>query len=240
MSLHMHPEQMPSAIMPVVPSDMPPAPDGRMPAGTTVIQALSGFDVVIVPGLDGSGPQHWQSQWELFFRMHGVTVRRVQQDNWTHPHYPDWVQGLQHAVQTCHRPVILVAHSLGAILGVRMAIEQGAAGIVGAFLVAPADIDHHHGPEATRVAGFAPLPATPLPFPAVLMASQDDEWLSMPRARDLAARWGATLIDAGAVGHIGNHARVGLWPDGMTALENLVRLIRQRALHSGTGTPHLS
>ncbi|GAN86404.1 alpha/beta hydrolase [Komagataeibacter intermedius] len=240
MSLRMHPEQVPSPIIPVVPPGMLPAPDGSMTAGAIVIQALSGFDVVIVPGLDGSGPQHWQSQWELFFRLHGVTVRRVQQNNWTHPHYPDWVQGLQHAVRSCRRPVILVAHSLGAILSVRMAVEQGAAGVVGAFLVAPADIDHHHGPDAARVAGFAPLPTTPLPFPAMLMASQDDEWLSMSRARDLAALWGATLVNAGTVGHIGNHARVGLWPDGMTALENLLRFIRQRAPHCGTVTPHLS
>lgn len=209
---------------------MPPyAPDHGTTVENALVQALAGFAIVIVPGLDGSGPRHWQSRWELFLRLRGITVHRVQQDDWTRPTYPDWKRQLQQTLQACHQPVILVAHSLGAVLSVRMASEHGLDGVAGAFLVAPADIDHHHGPDSGRIASFGPLPATPLPFPAVLMASQDDEWLSMSRARHLAVQWQATLVNAGAVGHIGNHARVGLWPDGMAALDGLARSLAVQA-----------
>ncbi|NVN37370.1 RBBP9/YdeN family alpha/beta hydrolase [Komagataeibacter swingsii] len=225
--LHTHPDPMHVA---AIPPCAPPAPEQGATVGHALLQALAGFAVVIVPGLDGSGPHHWQSRWELFLRLHGVTVHRVQQENWTRPTYHDWKAQLQRTVRACRQPVILVAHSLGAILSVRMASEQGADGVVAAFLVAPADIDHHHGPDSGRVADFAPLPATPLPFPAMLLASQDDEWLSMSRARVLATQWRATLVDAGMVGHIGNHAHVGLWPAGMQALDDLARSVRLRAM----------
>ncbi|HKU44709.1 MAG TPA: alpha/beta hydrolase, partial [Polyangiales bacterium] len=34
-------------------------------------------DVLIIPGLGGSGPQHWQTRWE---QLHGY--RRVEQREW--------------------------------------------------------------------------------------------------------------------------------------------------------------
>ncbi|GCE89171.1 hypothetical protein MSKU15_0772 [Komagataeibacter diospyri] len=235
--LRTHPDLMHTA---VIPSCVPPAPEQSATVENALLQALAGLAIVIVPGLDGSGPHHWQSRWELFLRQHGITVHRVQQNNWARPTYQDWKAQLQRTVRTCHQPVILVAHSLGAVLSARMASEQGLDGVVAAFLVAPADIDHYHGPDSGRVAGFAPLPVTPLPFPAVLMASQDDEWLSMPRAHTLATQWQATLVNAGTVGHIGNHAHVGLWPDGMLALDGLARSLRLRATAPTGTTPHLS
>ncbi|WP_227672378.1 alpha/beta hydrolase [Komagataeibacter sp. FXV3] len=199
------------------------APDHGTTVENALVQALAGFSIVIVPGLDGSGPRHWQSRWELFLRPRGITVHRVRQVDWARPTYADWKSQLQQTLRACHQPVILVAHSLGAVLSVRMAREHALDGVAGAFLVAPADIDHHHGPDSGRVASFGPLPATPLPFPTMLMASQDDEWLSMSRARHLATQWQATLVNAGTVGHIGNHAHLGLWPDGMKALDGLAR-----------------
>ncbi|MBB2200610.1 alpha/beta hydrolase [Gluconacetobacter tumulisoli] len=187
------------------------------------LMTLSAFEIVIVPGLYGSGPDHWQSRWEAFLHRQGVTVRRVVQRNWANPTYRAWGNGLRHAMRACRRPAILVAHSLGAVLVARRASEHRLGIAAGALLVAPADVEQHAGPDACRVGGFAPLPVTPLPFPSLLIASRNDEWLSPARADALAARWGSTLVDAGRIGHIGSASDIGLWPDGLSALLQLAR-----------------
>ncbi|WEQ57049.1 alpha/beta hydrolase [Komagataeibacter nataicola] len=180
--------------------------------------ALGDYDIVIVPGLDGSNSWHWQSRWEILLQQHGASVHRVQQDDWMHPFYPAWKQGLLSAMRQVHRRAILIAHSLGAVLVARVAAEEGLPGVAGAFLVAPADIEQHEGPAIARINAFGPLPGKPLPFPALIMASENDEWLSLFRAHFLATQWNAELVNAGTLGHIGNVANVGMWRAGLSAL----------------------
>ena len=204
-----------------------PFPGPFFPAGRAgcaqatgrLVRALAGFDVVIVPGLDGSLPHHWQSRWAHILRQHGIGVHRVRQRDWARPTYRMWADALRRTLgQAGQRPVIIVAHSLGAALSVRMAGEQGLNNVAGIFLVALADVTPYRGAERSRVAEFAALPTGPLPIPAMLVASRDDEWLSLPRARSLSDTWAATLRDAGPVGHIGNNSPIGTWPDGMNML----------------------
>ncbi|AXY23916.1 Alpha/beta hydrolase family protein (plasmid) [Komagataeibacter saccharivorans] len=182
---------------------------------------LAPYDVVIVPGLHNSAARHWQSRWQDL-----LDARRVAQDDWDHPGYESWVRGLEHTLSTCTRPVILIAHSLGSILVARWAAAQaGRTKVAGAFLVAPADIE---SPRAMAVEGmqdFLPLPEQPLPFPARIVASGDDEWLSSARARYLATKWHVPLLDAGQRGHIGNDAPLGIWPQGLAWLADLVHAI---------------
>ena len=186
--------------------------------GAKAAAALANYDVVIVPGLDGSNTRHWQSRWEILLQQHGASVYRVQQNDWTQPFYPAWKQGLLSTMRQTHRRIILVAHSLGAILVARVAAEEGLPEVAGAFLVAPADIEEYEGPAITRIKAFEPLPGKPLPFPAVIMASENDEWLSLSRARLLATEWNAELVNAGTVGHVGNVANIGMWNDGLSVL----------------------
>ncbi|MBB2205823.1 RBBP9/YdeN family alpha/beta hydrolase [Gluconacetobacter takamatsuzukensis] len=196
---------------------------GRTHALIPSLAPLAPFEIVIVPGLYGSGPGHWQSRWTGLLRRQGITVRRVVQHDWANPTPQAWSQGLHQAMRACRRPAILVAHSLGAVLVARQAGTPALRMVAGALLVAPADVEQHTGPDAARVAAFAPLPVTPLPFPTLLVASRNDEWLSTPRAQTLATQWGATPIDAGRLGHIGNTSGVGLWPNGLSALLHLAR-----------------
>ena len=63
--------------------------------------------------------------------------------------------------------------------------------------------------------GFAPMLLERLPFYTVVIASRDDERVSFERAQLFAQAWGATLIDAGRQGHMGNAAKLGLWPFGL-------------------------
>jgi predicted alpha/beta hydrolase family esterase len=79
--------------------------------------------------------------------------------------------------------------------------------------VAPADIesDAHTPPEAHV---FRPLPMVRLPFPTIVVASQDDPYVAFERAIAMAKAWGAELVDAGRAGHINSAAGYGEWPAG--------------------------
>jgi uncharacterized protein len=57
--------------------------------------------VLIVPGLGGSGPDHWQSLWE----KHEPAFRRVEQADWDKPALDEWVNTLEAAVQAAGGPV---------------------------------------------------------------------------------------------------------------------------------------
>ena len=63
--------------------------------------------ILILPGIGGSGPQHWQSLWETEY---GFT--RVEQKDWEAPSCSDWVAGIHRYVSKYDpREVILVGHS---------------------------------------------------------------------------------------------------------------------------------
>ncbi len=49
-----------------------------------------------VPGLAGSGPQHWQTIWEI---QQPDLFNRIEQDNWDWPNREDWVERLQEIYQ---------------------------------------------------------------------------------------------------------------------------------------------
>jgi len=176
--------------------------------------------ILIVPGLGGSGPAHWQTAWQA--RLPGCA--RVVQRDWDHPDRELWLQALRQAIEAAGGPVVAAAHSLGCVL-VAHAVTRWPALIAralrAALLVAPADVDSPaHTPPETR--GFAPIPRARLPFPATVVASGDDPYMSIARARALAVAWGADFVDAGALGHINADSRLGDWPAGRRALDALL------------------
>ncbi len=147
---------------------------------------------LILPGLGGSGPEHWQTRWES---LH-PTYRRVVQRDWDHPDRRTGWPPSRRRWPAAGARVALVAHSLGCALAAHAAARPVAASIVAALLVAPADVDSPaHTPAETR--GFAPLPLRPLPFPATVVASDNDPFVTLSRARAFAAAWGAAFVDAG-------------------------------------------
>jgi uncharacterized protein len=173
--------------------------------------------VLIVPGLNGSGPAHWQTRWEFLYSR---TVRVVQRD-WDHPDREEWLATLEAAIAEAPEPVVLVAHSLGCALVAHLTSRPSAARIVAALLVAPADVDSpERTPPETR--SFAPMPTAPLPFPATVVASADDPYVALARAQAFAAAWGATFVDAGRKGHLNADSGLGDWPEGRRHLEALV------------------
>lgn len=172
---------------------------------------ISESDILIVPGYTNSGPDHWQSRWQQKLS----TARRVEQAEWTKPVLEDWTAKVAEAVNEAERPVVLVCHSLGVTTAIQ-ALPQFRKPVVGAFFVAPPDVAN---PEIRpkHLMTFGPYPLDPLPFPSILIASQDDPFCALSVSEELAAAWGSLFIDAGNAGHINAESGYGPWPEGLLA-----------------------
>ena len=171
---------------------------------------------LIVPGLGGSGPAHWQTHWEARY-PHSV---RVEQADWDRPDRAGWCATLEAAVRAAPGAVVLVAHSLGCLTVAHWAATGSVGAVKGALLVAPPDVESPAcASDALR--GFAPVPRQKLPFPSTLVASRDDSYAHIDYARALAAAWGARFVDVGALGHINAESQLGDWPAGRALLDAL-------------------
>jgi|SRR3990167_63956 len=178
---------------------------------------MQSANILLLPGWQNSGPEHWQSRWE---QRHGYL--RVEQHDWMRPLRGDWTARLEEVVVDTDGPVVLVAHSLGCILTAWWAAHSANAHRVqGALLVAPGDVEQHD--VAGYLPGWAPVVRQRLPFPAVLVGSQDDPYCRFERAQTLASDWGARFVDLGARGHINAESGLGDWPEGRALLQTLVK-----------------
>ncbi len=164
---------------------------------------------LILPGLNGSGPDHWQSWW---LRAE-AGAKLVEQADWDNPSLDRWSERVANAVHAAPGAV-LVGHSLACSLIAHIARERPALQIGGALLVAPADVDDRDW-TSPHVAGFGPMPLQPLPFPAIVVASRDDPYVAFERARGFADAWGARFVDLGESGHINALSGFGPWPEGI-------------------------
>ncbi len=170
--------------------------------------------ILIIPGHLGAGEDHWQSRWESKLK----TAYRVEQSNWTEPVLLDWISALRSAVRLAKPPIVLVAHGLGVVAISHFvqspALNGSADAIAGAFMVAPVS-DESIVADPRIDASFAPSPRRRLPFHCHVIASSNDPYCALPVAQKLATDWGATVANAGEVGHIDPHSGHGPWPEGL-------------------------
>ena len=178
---------------------------------------LADADILIVPGLGNSGPDHWQSRWQARI----ATARRIEQADWNNPDPADWTARIAAAVNASVRPVVLIAHSCGCAAVLRAAPYFADGRVRGVFLVACTDSDDPAADEDVRC--FAPMPLEKLAFPAMVIASRDDPYVSFERAEAICAALGARLADAGAAGHINAASGHGPWPEGLVSLAGFLR-----------------
>ncbi len=172
----------------------------------------------MVPGWSGSGPDHWQTRWAQKLS----TAHTIEQENWVTAEKAAWTATILKAVAEATRPVVLVAHSLGVITVAHAAHELGDGKVLGAFLVAPADVENAEAWPVTRgetfakdASGFHPIPSQKLPFQTVVVGSRTDPYCTYKRAQQLAGQWGASFTDAGEAGHINVASGHGPWPEGL-------------------------
>jgi predicted alpha/beta hydrolase family esterase len=185
-----------------------------------MLQISGDFDFLSLPGRGNSGPDHWNSHWCQVF----PNSSRVLQSNWDKPDPIDWIARVDAAIKQAPRRVVILAHSLAVATTVKWATSvtpQQTGKVAAAFLVAPTNVEDPD-PSFDLVRPFAPMSLKKLPFPALVVASRNDPRVTFEKARLFAEAWGATLADAGELGHMGNEARLGVWPSGLLLLGRLL------------------
>lgn len=176
--------------------------------------------LLIIPGLGDSGEKHWQTFWHEKFE----NSIRVIQDNWDEPIREEWLARLNENILKLDKPTILVAHSLAVSLVLHWAEKYSNKNIIGAFLVAPADVDSpQHTPECIR--NFSPMPIYKLPFPSIVVASENDPYASFERKKYFAENWGSDFVNVGQQGHINSDSDLKFWEEGQLILRQFIEKI---------------
>lgn len=163
---------------------------------------------LIVPGLYGSGPDHWQS----WFEGRIPNCLRVEQSDWSTPDLPRWSAKLRCELNRTPGRIWLVAHSFGCLASVHVAADSSAR-IAGMMLVAPAD--------PARFGLQKVISRNVLGAHSIVVASTNDRWMSIDSATAWAEAWGSQLINLGAAGHINVSSGHGPWSRGLDIYRSL-------------------
>lgn len=180
--------------------------------------ALNPLDVLLLPGWQNSDAAHWQSRWQ---ERYGY--QRVEQHDWLRPLRGDWSARLQEQVVDAPAPVFLVAHSLGCVLTAWWAVHSPLARskVRGALLVAPADVEQ--GELRQQLPGWSPIGVQTLPFPSVVVGSENDPYCTQERTQAFAKAWGSRWVNAGAAGHLNSVSGLEDWDAGHALLQQLMK-----------------
>ncbi len=169
----------------------------------------------IIPGYQGSGPDHWQT----WIETKQPSFHRIQQRDWDNPDVAEWAENIEKAIAGYDpQSVVLVAHSLGCHTVTEWYSRYNRC-IKAALLVAPPDVD------IIRKKLNAGLPTgssiQTLPFRTTLVASTNDPWISIDKAESYARNWGSKFINIGNAGHINSLSGYGEWEQGYELLKEL-------------------
>ena len=189
----------------------------RRRTGQNVAMAdSSDLRYLLIPGGGGSGADHWHHRWATSL----PNCSWVDQADPNGGTRAEWVATINNAVTASSTPAVLVAHSLACIAVAHLAAAHDGP-VAAALLVAPADIDGDWAKPDSLYKRFQPIPMHPFPFPTTVVASTNDPFLALDRARSLATAWGAELEIAGDHLHLGSDALLDTWLAGQVHLEEL-------------------
>lgn len=167
---------------------------------------------VIIPGIDGSDEDHWQSIWQAEW---GSAATRIAPSSWHEPDLADWCEAIDDAAAGSGSGVVLVAHSLGCLAAATWVTRRRPA-IGGVFLVAPPDSTAPAFPAAA--AGFTGAPPEPLGVPGLVVVSENDPYCTVDAGLRLSSAWRLERISAGRSGHLNSASGLGRWDFGRALL----------------------
>jgi len=171
--------------------------------------------ISIIPGINNSGPQHWQSYWQQKYGF-----ERIEQEEWDQPVFEKWNENLVQSIESnkSEKNNILIAHSLGCLLTIK-ALPEIQNYISGLFLVAVPDPARafFDGPLKT----FRGIPEKNLSIPGYLVYSENDEFSTIDFSVKQGKLWGLKTINAGSIGHINSDSNLGEWEEGYELFSRL-------------------
>jgi predicted alpha/beta hydrolase family esterase len=168
--------------------------------------------VLLLPGWQGSGKNHWQTIWQ---RRFGDTL--VEQADWSWPRRGDWMSRLDDVVSQGSDALVLAAHSLGCQLIASWASHsKHASQVACAMLVAPPDTERDDMPP--QLFNWRPISLAALPFPSTIVVSTDDPYCSVERSALFCTAWQSEPVVVGPCGHINAESALDDWPEGRQIL----------------------
>lgn len=184
---------------------------------------------LIVPGVNGSDPAHWQS-WLQSRRQNSAFVSGI---DYGDPVIARWADQIRCEIIASRSPTIVVAHSFGC-LATALALQENQPNVIGVVLVAPASPEFftHSGPVQSNPTNlrtkhpegesvFSCMPRETLGVPGILVGSSNDPWMKMLEARFWADCWGLQFILMNEAGHINTESGFGKWTGLLTMIDRL-------------------
>lgn len=182
-----------------------------------MLSEIERFPMVIAPGINNSGPDHWQTFWEASH----PDARRTAPASFDLLDLDEWVRALAEAIADCATPPLIAAHSGGCLATLEWAARVDPRGRVAAILlVAPPDPSGPSFPEGAP--SFRSVRPTPLHVPAAVVGSSTDPYDPFDYAAAVAEGSGAVLHAIGDFGHINAETMLGEWPEGQRILADLI------------------
>jgi predicted alpha/beta hydrolase family esterase len=177
---------------------------------------------LVLTGYQDSGPLHWQSLWAA----KDPRFVKLAHSSWEAPDRHLWVRELEEAMPRIGPDTVIVAHSLGCLLTAFWAAETRHT-VRAALLVAPPNLGRPDAPPS--IMHFRDPPMRPLPFPSIVVGSDDDPYGSEDYMKGCAKAWGSRFVALKGAGHVGSMSNVGAWSEGKALLEELIAGIRSGA-----------
>jgi predicted alpha/beta hydrolase family esterase len=165
---------------------------------------------LIVHGLGGSGPEHWQTWLAAQLADRGLEVAYPLLPDADSPRPEAWLAALRAELDA---DTTVICHSLGSLLWLHHAARGPAVRVARALLVSPPqpDVDE---PES---AGFRPVPLDAEGVAAaaretVLVCSTDDPWCPPETSRWIGDATGIPIEWIEKGGHVNAETGYGPWP----------------------------
>lgn len=180
--------------------------------------------VLIIPGLRDHVADHWQTH------LQGRLARARTVPPLTHDRLSLAARlgAIAEAAASLEGPILICAHSAGVLMAVHWALTASER-VAGALLACPPDLETpmpagYPTMAELEAGGWLPVPRQPLPFPALVLGSDNDPLASPARTADLAEAWGARLVNLGPVGHLNPASGHGDWREAEHWLAEAQRL----------------
>jgi uncharacterized protein len=161
---------------------------------------------LILHGLEGSGPDHWQSWLASRLRERGERVSYPHLPDPFDPHPSDWERALSTELALLDSPVVL-CHSLACLLWLHH-VAEGGAQADRVLLVAPPS----ERAEVAAIASFFPAPLPRLSGGARLVCSDNDPYCPEGAARLYGEPLGIAVDLIAGGGHLNPESGYGAWP----------------------------
>jgi predicted alpha/beta hydrolase family esterase len=170
---------------------------------------------LILHGLEGSGPEHWQSWIAGRLRDRGHEVAYPDLPDADNPRLGPWLDALDaELARVPAAETTVLCHSLGSLLWLHHAARRPAEPVARALLVAPPQPDE----DDPQSPGFRPVPLDREGVAAaaretLLVCSTDDPWCPPETSSQVGRETGVEIEWIEDAGHVNTAAGFGPWPE---------------------------